>query len=233
MKIAWFLTFHDRADSGRLASEADCARLAAVLRGVPGLERTLLFTPAAARDPYLKDAAAPPQLAVELTFAEIAALEAAAAPHGPLQALATGGALPSLAGVPARQQAMLARDFPLPGARAPAPASCCSYLVGYHGPAEDLNLWLAHYIEHHPPIMARFPGIREIEVSTRIDWYGFLPWPHERCMLRNRVAFDSAAALAAALASPVRHEMRADYARFPPFSGAVFHYPMATQAIAR
>jgi len=42
------------------------------------------------------------------------------------------------------------------------------------------------------------------------------------------VVFDSAAALTAALKSPVRHEMRADYRTFPPFTGPVLHYPMAT-----
>ena len=87
-----------------------------------------------------------------------------------MQALADAQRLPSLAHLPARQQAMLLRRCPVPAANLPVPSSTCSYLVGYHGPAEDLNAWLAHYIEHHPPIMARFPAIREIEVCTRIDW---------------------------------------------------------------
>jgi hypothetical protein len=51
-------------------------------------------------------------------------------------------------------------------------------------------------------------------------------------MQRNKVAFDSAEALTAALNSPVRKEMRADYAALPPFSGRVTHYPMATSVIS-
>jgi uncharacterized protein (TIGR02118 family) len=231
MPIAWFITVHNPDDATLRASAEDLARFREIVRRTPGLERGIVFTPERARDPYL-ETAVPPQLAAELYFGDIAALEAAAAADGHLQQLAALATLPSLAGVPTRQQAMLVRRFAVPEADMPAPAPCCSYLVGYRGPAEDLNRWLSHYIEHHPPLMARFPGIREIEVSTRIDWYGFLPWPHETCMLRNRVVFDSAAALAAALASPVRHEMRADYANFPPFSGEVFHYPMATQVIS-
>jgi hypothetical protein len=30
----------------------------------------------------------------------------------------------------------------------------------------------------------------------------------------------------------VRHEMRADFRRLPPFAGAVTHFPMATRIIA-
>ena len=43
--------------------------------------------------------------------------------------------------------------------------------------------------------MARFPGIRQIEICTRIDWCGFLPWRRVDHMQRNKVVFDSAAAL--------------------------------------
>jgi hypothetical protein len=50
-------------------------------------------------------------------------------------------------------------------------------------------------------------------------------------MQRNKVAFDSAAALTAALNSPERRAMRADYAQLPHFSGAVTHYPMSTRVV--
>lgn len=222
MKIAWFLTCHDEAHPGRRVSEADLSSFTEALQAVAGVERLLIFTPEKTSDPYLKDEPAP-QLAAELYFDDIAPLERAAARDGALQ--------PLVALFPqATQQAMLVRSFPVPDAGVAA-ALRCSYLVGYEGPAEDLNAWLAHYIDNHPQIMARFPGIREIEVCTRLDWYGFLPWPRDRCMLRNKVVFDSSAALAEALRSPIRHEMREDYRRFPPFSGKVFHYPMATSEV--
>jgi hypothetical protein len=50
-------------------------------------------------------------------------------------------------------------------------------------------------------------------------------------MQRNKVVFDSPEALTAALHSPVRHEMRADFNAFPPFSGPVRHYAMATRVL--
>jgi hypothetical protein len=46
------------------------------------------------------------------------------------------------------------------------------------------------------------------------------------------VVFDDQAALTAALNSPVRHEMRADFKHFPPFAGKVTHFPMHTQAVS-
>jgi hypothetical protein len=79
--------------------------------------------------------------------------------------------------------------------------------------------------------MARFPGIRQIEIYTCIDWCGFLPWKRVQHMQRNKVVFDNQAALTAALNSPVRHEMRAAFARFPPFTGPITHFPMATTTI--
>lgn len=224
MKIAYFLTYHDEADPSRRASDADVKQFAEVLKSVAGVNRALVFTPEKANDPYLKDE--PPPLAAELYFDDIAPLERAAARNGALQAL--GDLLPS---EHVTQQAMLVRSFPVPDPRFQGSGVPCTYLVGYEGPAEDLNAWLAYYIDNHPPLMARMPGIREFEICTRIDWCTFLPWRRDPCMQRNKVVFDSVQALTDALRSPIRHEMREDYKRFPPFSGKVFHYPMATREL--
>lgn len=227
MRIAYFLTYHDETNSGLRASDADLERFAEVLRSVAGVDRCLVFTPEKTSDPYLKDE--PPPLAAELYFEDIAPLERAAARGGALQALVDR--LPSLARAQVTQQAMLVRPFPVPepGPRGSGPP--CTYLVGYEGPAEDLNAWLAHYIDNHPPLMARMQGIRELEICTRIDWCSFLPWRRDPCMQRNKVVFDSVQALTDAVNSPIRREMREDYNRFPPFSGKVFHYPMATREL--
>ena len=82
-----------------------------------------------------------------------------------------------------------------------------------------------------PAIMARFPGISAIMVASRIDWCSGVAWPRANALQRNRVVFDDPAALDAALASPVRHEMRADFRSLPPFHGRVTHYAMNTRTI--
>jgi uncharacterized protein (TIGR02118 family) len=228
MMFCWFASF----TSAPAPDDAEVEALGRFLARTPGLSRALLHTPGHTSDPYLHDGA-PPALVLQLYFPAIEAMEAALARDGHLQALAGDAYPPSLAGARVAQQAMVARDYTVPDAtfRTPAGALPCTYLVAYEGPAEDMNEWLAHYIAHHPPIMARFPGIRQIEICSRLDWCGFLPFPRVDYMQRNKVVFDCQEALTAALNSPVRHEMRADFRNFPPFSGGNTHYPMLTRLV--
>jgi hypothetical protein len=226
MTVCWFAQFQHPV--GRLSND-ELAWLRRFVAGTPGLRQGLIFTPSSTSDPYLHDGT-PPLLALQLYFDDIAVLEAALTSDGYLHGLVSRDALPSLADAAATQQAMLVRRFgvPDPVFRTPPGEFPCTYLVAYEGEAEDLNAWHSHYIADHPPIMARFPGIRQVEVYTRIDWCGSLPWPRVEHMQRNKVVFDSPAALTAALNSPVRHEMRAAFGRFPVFTGPVTHFPMAT-----
>jgi hypothetical protein len=233
MTFCWFAQFRDPVAPQSRVSQGELVSLANFLAATPDLRQALIFTPSSTSDPYLDDGA-PPQLVLQLYFDDIAPLEAAVAAGGHLSGLATRDALSSLREAYVTQQAMLARRFavPDPTFRTPPGELPCTYLVAYEGEAADLNAWLAHYIADHPPIMARFPGIRQIEIYTCIDWCGSLPWPRVRHMQRNKVVFDSPAALTAALNSPVRHEMRASFGRFPPFSGPITHFPMATMTVA-
>ena len=232
MTIAYFATFHHPTRPETRISAADQVRVQDIVATTPGLTRGLVFTPEKVSRPYDDDGPVPP-LALELYFADIATCEAALAPAGHLQALAAPNALPSVASATPVQQAMIARAFPVPQPEFQTPPNepHCTFLVHYPGRAEDLNAWLHYYIVNHPPLMAKFPGIRQIEICTRIDWVGFLPWPRVDYMQRNKVVFDSVAALDAALNSPVRDEMRADYHKFPPFAGSNRHYPFATRVV--
>jgi hypothetical protein len=215
MTVCWFASFHGAAPRLEFLSD--------VIAATPALRQGLIFTPSQTSDPYLDDGP-PPRVVLQLYFDDIMALEAALAPGGHLQRLDA----PEAAG--ATQQAMLVRRHPVPDPTFGTPPGQlpCTYLVAYEGAAEDLPVWLAHYIADHPPIMARFPGIRQIEIYTCIDWCGGLPWRRVAHMQRNKVVFDSQAALTAALNSPVRHEMRGSFGRFPPFTGPITHFPMTT-----
>ena len=108
---------------------------------------------------------------------------------------------------------------------------CCTYLVGYEGDAADLNGWLAHYLGKHIAHMTSLPDLRELEVYTRLDWISALPFRRVNFMQRNKVAFDSEAALTQALHSPARHKMREDFRGFPPFSGRNTHHAMMTRVL--
>lgn len=229
MRFAYLVFFEAGADQAIRISEADRQAVRDTVRRLPGLAKARLYTPAEARDPHTDDGSGP-CFGFQLYFDRIEDLEAAIGPGGPLLALADPAALPSLAGTTATQQAMLNRPFPVDDPAAPSPAAC-SYVVHYPGPAEDEKAWIAHYLEHHPALMRRLPGIREIEILTRLDWTDRMPWRRVHHMQRNRVMFDSPAALTAALQSPVRHAMREDFAKFPPYRGGNFHHPMLTELI--
>lgn len=228
METCLFLTF--RFATSQSAGEK--VKLDELLRSTRKLRKVLLHSPASTSDPYVKDGPSP-SLVLQLYFAELPELEAALSRTGQLRALTSRQEFPALAQADLGQQAMLVRAFvvPDPAFKTAAGEPHCSYLVSYEGEAEDLNAWHAHYLEHHTRYMARFPGIRELEVYTRLDWVSRQPWTRLNYMQRNKVVFDSPEALHRALNSPVRHEMRADFKAFPPFTGPNNHYAMATRVL--
>lgn len=230
MSTCLFLSF--RFDAEPAAGET--AKLDRLLRSAPKLEKALVHSPVVASDPYVKDGA-PPTLVLQLYFAEPPDLEAAVSRTGHLGVLASHAEFPVLATAAIVQQAMLVRSFavPDPQFKTPPREPHSTYLVSYEGEAEDLNAWHAHYLEQHTVHMASFPEIRELEVYTRLDWVSLQPWRRANFMQRNKVVFDSAAALDRALHSPVRHAMRADFNAFPKFSGPNRHYAMATRVLRR
>ncbi|MBV9112139.1 MAG: hypothetical protein JOY67_04885 [Hyphomicrobiales bacterium] len=227
MRFCYVITFENASPEARI-SASDKSGIAALIAETPALRHAEIHTPAVATDIYTADGASP-QLALQLYFDDLLELEAAISAKGHLQALAER-AWPSLAGAKASQQAMYARHFEIAGTTT-ATEPRCSFLVHYPGPAEDFNIWFTHYVASHPPIMRRFPGIRQIEILSRVDWIDAMPFARAAHMQRNRVVFDSPEALTAALQSPVRHEMRQDYHRFPAFEGGSFHFPALTETI--
>jgi len=227
MQFCLFLSF--RA-AGTL--DGELARLTDVLQAIPRLSKAIVHTASRADDPYLDDGP-PPRLVLQLYFAALSDLEAAAAGEGPLKVLLSRAAFPELSKADVTQQAMLVRAVALGAlpSKIARGEPYCTYLVSYEGEAEDLNAWLSHYLSEHTRHMAEFPDIRELEVYTRLDWVSALPWRRVRHMQRNKVAFDSADALTRALNSPVRHRMREDYKTFPAFTGANTHYAMVSRVV--
>ena len=189
------------------------------LAGIPDLQKYVVHTPGVTRDPYLEDDDLPAQV-LQLYFSSLDALEAHLRPGGAVQALLDDRWTMT-------QQVMLVRSYV--STETPSASTQATYLVAYHGAALDYSDWLSHYIDHHIPLMRRLPGLRELEIYTRVDWASSLPIPRSHAVQRNKVVFDDSAAMTAALNSPLRHEMRADYHAFPAFEGANQHYPMISQ----
>lgn len=232
MRFAWFAFLHNPNDADLVPAEAEVQYVRELVRETPRLRRGLIYTPWDVTDLFFDDGVAP-QIALQLYFDDISALEAALAPGGHLQGLTSQTNLPLLRRTRQVQQAMVVRQFPVPDPefRTAPDAPYCTYLVHYPGAAADLNAWLAYYLEHHTRIMATFPGIREVEVCSRLDYCSFVPWPRADHMQRNKVVFDDSDALKASMQSAVMQKMRADFHSFPPFTGGNVHYPMQTCAV--
>ncbi|TYO65602.1 hypothetical protein FXV83_15335 [Bradyrhizobium hipponense] len=230
--ISLFMSFSDLASERRIHPD-EVAAAAELVGSIPDMTEGLLFNPLeqSVDHPYKADGSGP-VFALQLRFSNLFACEAAMDRGGVLASLATGAGLSSLTGLDVTHQVMLTRPFPVDVAAHPdAAAIPCSYLVHYPGPAEDLNAWHLHYLEHHPSIMRTFPDIRQIEIYTRIDWVDRLPSQRVEYMQRNKLVFDSPAALSRALSSDVIKRMRADFVQFPPFSGGNKHFPMLTRVV--
>ena len=106
-----------------------------------------------------------------------------------------------------------------------------SYFVRYEGQAEDPEAFLAHYREHHVPLLQRFPGIRRIVLHTPVAWQDPYPIRPDRFSLLVQMEFASLADLEAAVASAAREAARRDFAQFPAFHGVVYHQAAATEEV--
>jgi hypothetical protein len=228
MAFDHFVFFSD-VSMESLSESRELKAAISLVKSISKLRRGLIFTPVAGvvQHPFADDEN-PPPLALQLTFDSIEALEASAAREGALQEFMQSSTFPLLSHARVTHQAMISRRFPVDEPSGDAYLEQCSYLVHYPGAANDLNSWLRHYLTHHPQIMRKFSGIREIEIFTRLDWVDVLRWERLHYFQRNKLVFDDPAALSAALMSPVIKEMRADYRLFPPFTGANVHYVLKT-----
>ncbi|MDB5997335.1 MAG: hypothetical protein JWP42_4471 [Pseudomonas sp.] len=229
MSLCLFLS----ASAGADPAPVDVAQLDLLLKAVGGVVKSAIHLPTTLKggDPFLQVSDIP-LCVIQLYFSSLDDLESALTATSPLVGLFDIGRFPGLAECRWTQQAMLTRCYPVPeplAAQAHAGRlKRVTYLVAYEGPAEDDDAWLAHYIRQHPPLMVLLPGIREVEVYTRIDYCSDLPAVRAKTLQRNKAVFDSTSALNAALASPIREELRNDFLTLPPFTGASPHYPMQT-----
>ncbi|WP_204117483.1 EthD family reductase [Paraburkholderia sp. C35] len=221
MEVCFFL-IGEGGDARNVFDRSGIAHIQSAARDAAGLRRFVLHLPATSDE---RNAAAP-FCVMQWYFDDLDLLEAALCPGGAVQAVAEHIEARVSQGT-LRQQAMAVRRFSMPHQQlSNAVDERCTYLVSYDGEADDFNAWLTHYLTWHPPLMTQLPGIRELEIYTRIDYRSPLKHDRATAMQRNKVVFDDIAALDAALASPVRARMKEDFESFPPYSGSTPHYPM-------
>lgn len=169
-------------------------------------------------DPYVDDGIGPLLLAM-LQFATADAMSRALAEPAFAQSFEWWPPDIAITGTPFER-----RLYPIAG-EAPSLVAPFSYVVRYQRPADDEGEFVSHYLADHPPILAKLPGIRSVLCYLPLDALARV-LPTANTMLGNEVAFDTPEAFNAAMASPVRHELRAHFRNFPKFTGRNTHYPM-------
>ncbi len=188
---------------------------------LPGLSAIDVYVMATSstHDPFVDDGAGPLLLAM-LHFNTAEQMSHAVAALAPsLKDLPPGVAI---TGTPFER-----RLYPVGGEATPGPLTApFSYVVRYHRPAENETEFVSHYIADHPPLLAKLPEIRSVLCYLPLDALATPALPTANTMIGNEVAFDSPEAFNAAMASPVRAELRAHFRTFPKFTGRTTHFPM-------
>jgi hypothetical protein len=222
MTIAYFLHVDGPAgQEEKLQSWADDVFAPALNESAPAA-RVEAYAPLSVEDPYL-GCESGKLLVVQADFTKPAGLEAALANAAVADALA---AMPRNGDFQVTTEAFRVRHFPLLDGSSPPRRAPVSFVVRYYFPVAKAQAFRDHYCAHHPPIMARFPRIRNILCYSPVDWRDVNRLMPANSFLGNEIVFDSIEDLNAAMASQVRHELRADYHHFPPHEGATSHHAM-------
>lgn len=186
------------------------------------------FTPQSAEDPYL-GCEASKLLIVQADFTRRDQLEAAMADVLVADALI---AMPQDGDFQVTAEAFTVRHFPLLDGSISTQRAATSFVVRYYPPIEKEKAFNQYYFDHHPPIMAHFPRIRNILCYVPIDWQDASQVTPSRSFLGNEIVFDSIEDLNAALASDARHDLRADFRWFPPHEGENRHHAMHRRVLS-
>jgi uncharacterized protein (TIGR02118 family) len=121
--------------------------------------------------------------------------------------------------------------FPIPEHQTPPKRTApLSFVVRYYGPTDDEAAFVQFYTDNHPPILATFPGIRNVLCYLPLDWRSTKEVADSSVILGNEVVFDDLDALNRALESDVMPRLRADGRRFAEF-GYNTHHAMRRERV--
>ncbi len=226
MTIAYLLTYAGPVDAGDTLRGWLRDAPVALFKRAAGIESIDLYVPEKpAHDPYLDDGP-PPLATLQAGFDTRENVEALLASEGFRSTIVAPSPAPPDQAV-AAHEVMDWRFYPVAGERQPAVLTApLSYVVRYQRPAEDETAFVSFYVENHPPLLGKLPGIRNVMCYLPLAWRDPTPIARADYMLGNEVVFDSMEALDAALKSDVRHELRQDFRRFPKFTGRNTHFAM-------
>ncbi len=106
-----------------------------------------------------------------------------------------------------------------------------SYFVFYDGHSDEPQRFVERYRMIHVPILRTWPGINSIHLHTPVPWTDPSPVRPTGLTMAAQMTFEDVDALQTALQSDARAQARADFQRFPPFHGTVYHQAMRTERL--
>ena len=114
--------------------------------------------------------------------------------------------------------------FDLPGYDVPPPRTApLSFVVRYYGPVKDAGKFANYYMNNHPPILAKFPNIRNVLCYLPLDWGNMGEVKDDRLVIGNEVVFDDLKTFKEALESDILEEAQADNAKFESYGYSSHH----------
>ena len=123
--------------------------------------------------------------------------------------------------------------YPIPGHAAPPPRIApLSFVVRYYGPVRDHKEFVEFYTTNHPPLLAKFPGIRNVLCYLPLNWRETGEITDASVVIGNEVVFDDLDSLNRALASDALGPVMEDSKAFPPV-GFSTHYVMQRKLLYR
>ncbi len=215
MTIALFLTYDRPATLAPRLQEAFRERALAFLAVRPEVKSVDLFHPAAGEVLVFGDEV-PPPLLVQIDVDTVAAAEALVAADG-------FAAVAAIAERPPGLDVFQVQDFPIAQGEPVPRTAPLSFVVRYFGPTDDDAAFARHYVTHHPPILARLPGVRNVLCYLPVAWRNRSGLKASGAFFGNEVVFDDLAALNRSMVSPVLAELRRDSSQFPRFGHNTHH----------
>jgi uncharacterized protein (TIGR02118 family) len=106
-----------------------------------------------------------------------------------------------------------------------------TYFVFYRGKAPDAGAFIDRYRTEHVPLLAAWPGIKNIVLHAPIAWRDPQGVVSGSFAMIAEMTFADANALSAALQSSARSAARNDMANFPPFEGEIWHQAMQSERL--
>lgn len=222
MAVSIFLNFAGSAGDPEALAAAFVAGPLPELQAATGLRFVETFRPAAGAVPEFGEDAGPALLA-EINVDSLDDAERLLRSATLRDALRLSGSA-ARGETPATVDVFHAVHFPLPGhARPPPRTAPLSFVVRYYRPVKDEYAFANFYTSHHPLLLARFPGIRNVlcylptglGLPAGIDPSG--------AFFGNEVVFDDLDSLNRALASDVLPQLRAEGKLFPSYGRNTHH----------